>query len=54
MRPLTHMLNQSWNLGRRNDHNHLRLYPNPGFTITVFGRTIRWNMFYGWKVTRSL
>jgi hypothetical protein len=45
--------NRLWIIGRKNDKNHIRFYPNPGFVFTMFGKTFKWNKHYGWKVRNA-
>jgi hypothetical protein len=34
------------------EENYIRLYPNPGFRLTLKGYEFRWNVFYGWRLGR--
>ena len=44
-------LDKTWLVGW--DRHYLRLYPNPGFLFTMFGRSMKWSKFYGWNDRRG-
>lgn len=44
--------NRLWVIGRKNDNNHLRFYPNPGLCVTLAGWRFKWSKFYGLNIKR--
>ena len=45
--------NRLWIVGRRNDHNFIRIFPNPGFSLKFGKKKIKWSKFRGLEISKK-